>query len=61
MAEANAYAPSFIADFNRRFAKPPRNDWDAHRTVRDDEYLELIFTHREKRKVSDLTGFFGPG
>ncbi|HCY64413.1 MAG TPA: ISNCY family transposase [Oxalobacteraceae bacterium] len=54
MAEANTYAPSFIADFNRRFAKPPRNDWDAHRPLREDEDLELIFTFREKRKVSHV-------
>jgi hypothetical protein len=53
MAEANAYAPSFIEDFNRRFAKPPRNDWNAHRPVREDEDLDLIFTFREKRKVSN--------
>jgi transposase len=30
MAAANAYAPSFIADYNRLFGKPPRNDFDAH-------------------------------
>ncbi len=53
MAEANIYAPSFIEDFNRRFAKPPRNDWNAHRTIRSDEYLDAIFTVREKRKVSN--------
>jgi hypothetical protein len=53
MAEGNAYAPSFIEDFNRRFSKPPRNDWNAHRPVRDDEILDLIFTFREKRKVSN--------
>jgi transposase len=46
MAAANAYAPSFIADYNRRFAKPPRNDWDAHRPVREDEDLDLLFTIR---------------
>jgi len=35
MAAANAYAPIFMADFNARFAKPPRNDFDANRPVRD--------------------------
>jgi transposase len=34
MEAANAWAPCFIADYNRRFAKPPRNDWDAHRWQR---------------------------
>jgi transposase len=54
MAAANAYMPGFIADYNRRFAKPPRNDWDAHRPVRQDEDLDLIFTYRVKRKVSHV-------
>ncbi|MFC7519089.1 ISNCY family transposase [Herbaspirillum sp. GCM10030257] len=54
MTAANAYAPSFIADYNRRFAKPPRNDWNAHRPVREDEDLDLIFTIREPRKVSHV-------
>ena len=52
MAAANAYAPAFMADFNGRFAKPPRNDFDANRPLRDDENLELIFTVREPRRVT---------
>ncbi|MGF6736863.1 hypothetical protein OKW47_000609 [Paraburkholderia atlantica] len=43
---ANAYAPSFIADFNRRFGKPPRSDYDAHRPLRDDEDLRQILATR---------------
>jgi hypothetical protein len=54
MAGANAFAPAFIEDFNRRFAKPPRNDFDMHRPVREDEDLELVFTIREPRKVSQV-------
>jgi hypothetical protein len=43
---------SFIADYNRRFAKPPRNDFVAtHRPVHSDEDLVAIFTWRERRKV----------
>ena len=49
---ANAYAPRFVADFNRRFGKPPKSDFDAHRPVRADEDLDLIFTWRVTRKVS---------
>ena len=49
---ANAFAPHFIADFNARFAKPPSSEFDAHRPVRDDEDLELLFTWRLQRKVS---------
>src|SRR5471030_2900917 len=46
---ANAYAPRFIADFNKRFAKAPKSDFNAHRPVRTDEDLDLIFTWRVPR------------
>ncbi|WP_347557360.1 ISNCY family transposase [Robbsia sp. KACC 23696] len=49
---ANAYAPSFIADYNRRFGKPPKSDHDAHRSVRNDEILSSILTVRVLRKVT---------
>ncbi|MDF3884931.1 ISNCY family transposase, partial [Cupriavidus basilensis] len=53
LAEANAFAPVFLADFNVRFAKVPRSDFNAHRPVRPEEDLERIFTWREWRKVSN--------
>ncbi|WP_429396303.1 ISNCY family transposase [Robbsia andropogonis] len=49
---ANVYAPSFIADFNQRFGKVPKSDYDAHRQVRADEDLRQILAYREPRKVS---------
>ncbi|MDQ0028177.1 transposase, partial [Variovorax paradoxus] len=49
---ANAFAPHFIVDFNTRFAKAPLREFDAHRPVRDDEDLDLLFTWRLQRKVS---------
>ena len=53
---ANAFMPAFMADYSERFAKAPRNDHDAHRAIRADENLDLIFTWRELRKVTqDLT------
>lgn len=52
MDAANAFAPAFMADFNARFAKVPRSDFDAHRPLRGDEDLERIFSWREWRKVS---------
>lgn len=52
MDAANLYMPEFIADHNRRFAKPVRNLHDAHRPLRVEENLELIFTWREPRCVS---------
>lgn len=52
MAAANAFGPHFIADFNARFAKVPKRDFDAHRPLRGDEDLARIFSWREWRKVS---------
>lgn len=49
---ANALMPSFIASYNTRFGKPPRNSYDAHRAVREDEDLDFIFAWRELRKVT---------
>jgi hypothetical protein len=48
---ANAYAPSFIADFNRRFGKPPRSDHDAHRPLR------LAATDGRQKQPSATGGF----
>ena len=49
---ANAFMPGFIEGYNARFAKLPRNCHDAHRALRADEDLELIFAWRELRKVT---------
>jgi transposase len=49
---ANAFMPDFIESYNARFAKVPRNGYDAHRALRDDEDLDLIFAWRELRKVT---------
>jgi transposase len=49
---ANAFMPRFIEAYNARFAKLPRNAHDAHRELRVDEDLELIFAWRELRKVT---------
>jgi Helix-turn-helix domain len=50
---ANAFMPTFIEDYNRRFGKLPRDRHDAHRAVRNDEDLAVIFAWREYRKVTD--------
>ncbi|RQU96003.1 ISNCY family transposase [Burkholderia cenocepacia] len=52
VADANAYAPSFMAAYNTRFAKPPKSDFNAHRPLRADESLDLALTWREPRKVT---------
>ena len=52
LAAANAFAYAFMADFNARFARLPRSDFDARRPLRGDEELARIFSWREWRKVS---------
>ena len=49
---ANAYVPEFMAEYNERFSKDPKSDHNAHRPVRNDEDLALIFTWQEDRKIS---------
>jgi len=49
---AAAYLPTFIADYNRRFARPPREAYDAHRPLRADEPLETVFTVQEHRRIT---------
>lgn len=52
VADANAYAPAFIAAYNARFAKLPKSTFDAHRPLRGDEDLDALLTWREPRKVT---------
>jgi transposase len=49
---ANAYAPSFMADFNARFGKEARNPKDMHRTLADHENLDGAMCHKEFRTLS---------
>ncbi|BDB29130.1 hypothetical protein CTP10_R65430 (plasmid) [Cupriavidus sp. P-10] len=43
MEAANAFMAEFIAYYNARFAKVPRNNHNAHRPLRSDRSLDLIF------------------
>jgi transposase/uncharacterized protein YifE (UPF0438 family) len=53
MQKANAYAPVFIADFNRRFAVQPRSSHDAHRPLLfSEDELNIIFSQKETRVLS---------
>ncbi|TAV10883.1 ISNCY family transposase [Rhizobium leguminosarum] len=49
---ANAYASEFIADFNSRFGKPPRNPKDMHRPLADHENLDGAMCRKEVRTLS---------
>lgn len=49
---ATPFLPLFMADYNARFAQPPRVAYDAHRPLRPDEDLDQIFTWQETRQLS---------
>jgi hypothetical protein len=49
---ANAFAPEFMEDYNRRFARAPRSEHDAHRPLQPSDDLARIFTWQETRVVS---------
>ena len=51
--QANAFAPQFIADYNRRFAVSPHSAHDAHRPLTfTDVELKIIFSRHETRTIS---------
>ncbi len=55
---ANAYADEFMDDYNERFAKAPRHDFDVHWPLENDDDLAVFFTWREHSssvKISDST------
>jgi transposase len=49
---ANVYAPEFIADFNARFGKEPRNPKNLHRPLSDHENLDGAMCRKELRTLS---------
>jgi len=49
---ANAYAPQFMADFNRRFSLPPADPQDAQLPLLASHQLEHIFTVQTPRTVT---------
>ena len=53
MEEANAFLPEYMADHNRRFARPPQSPHNAHRRVlHDPASLDLILSLHSTRKLS---------
>jgi transposase len=52
MAEANAYLPEFIKEYNSRFAVAARSGEDAHRRLAADEDLDRTLTLCERRTLS---------
>jgi hypothetical protein len=52
MSAANAYVPIFIATYNAKFARPPRDAFDAHRPLGPHDDLDRIFCQRELRTMT---------
>lgn len=52
MEEANAFLPTFIEDYNQRFAVVPKNPSNAHKTLESEKDLDLIFSIKEERTLS---------
>ncbi len=52
LAAANAFAPEFRADYNRRFACAPRSEHDAHRPLQPSDDLARAFSWSEIRLAS---------
>jgi transposase len=52
MQQGNVYLPEFMADFNARFAVPPRSTLDAHRPLLAHQNLDQILVWQENRLVS---------
>jgi hypothetical protein len=48
----NALLPAFMADYNRRFGKPARNDKDLHRPLAPQDDLDGSFAWRVERTVT---------
>lgn len=49
---ANAFLPTFLTDYNARFAKTPADDRDLHRPLGPRDDLTEAFTWRETRTVT---------
>src|SRR5882762_279832 len=52
LAEGNALLAGFITDYNARFAKPPANRKDLHRSLGAGDDLEDAFAWKEERTLS---------
>jgi len=52
MEDGNAFLPTFLADYNARFAKAPFNDKDLHRPMVPQDRLDEAFTWRAERTLS---------
>lgn len=57
LEDANKYVPEFIKEFNKKFSKEPRGQFDAHRPLDSGYDLERILTRCEIRTISKDLSF----
>ena len=50
--DANAYAPTFMEEYNSRFGKEPRNPKDMHRPLSEHDNLDGAMCHKAQRTLS---------
>ena len=55
--DANRYLPEFIEEFNKKFSKEPRGQYDAHRPLDSGYDLERTLTRCETRTLSKDLSF----
>ncbi|WP_053332658.1 ISNCY family transposase [Candidatus Jidaibacter acanthamoebae] len=53
IAEGNAYLPTFVEDYNKRFSKLPINSLDMHRPLQKHESLEETLCFKQERTVTN--------
>lgn len=53
VAAANAWLPSFMADYNKRFGRAPANVKDLHRPLTEADNLDEVLAWREERTVTN--------
>jgi hypothetical protein len=52
IGDGNVFLPHFMSDYNRRFARAPTSDHDAHRSLGSHERHDDIFQWQEDRRLT---------
>ena len=50
--DANRFLPTFMKQYNRKFGKPPKSDYNAHRPLQANDNLKEIFCWQEPRTLT---------
>src|SRR5262245_34372996 len=61
VAAGNAFLPTFMTDYNARFAKAPFDERDLHRPLAGDDNLDDAFAWKEERTLQESDAAIRPG